>query len=76
MKDFFNKPTQVKFWDGEEKQYVGGIAYQDEIICGCCGSIFEILDIYDNAQDDGMTAIIEYDYWGNISDEIIGDDYP
>lgn len=46
--DYFEAPTQVKFWDG---RYIGGIAYRDEIICGCCGGIFKISDVYEVAPD-------------------------
>lgn len=45
--NYFEVPTQVKFWDG---RYIGGIAYRDEIICGCCGGIFRISDIYEVAR--------------------------
>lgn len=34
-------PTQVLFIDDEGYSRVG-IAYGDEIICACCGSIFEV----------------------------------
>lgn len=73
MKVYFNKPTQVKFWDYDNGEYVGGIAYKDEIICGCCGSIFSLAEVCEYAEQDGKTAIIEYDYWVNLSEEIIGD---
>lgn len=32
--DYFEVPTQVKFWDYFDEHYLGGIAYRDEIICG------------------------------------------
>ena len=38
-KKYYNKPTQVKFYDVDNDLWVGGIAYHDEIICGCCGGI-------------------------------------
>ena len=37
--DYFEVPTQVKFWDAH---YIGGIAYRNKIICGCCGHILDI----------------------------------
>ena len=44
MEFFFDKPTQVRFWedleDGEKVKHYG-IAYHDEIICGCCGGVVE-----------------------------------
>lgn len=33
--DYFEVPTQVQFWDYKNGYYNGGIAYRDEIICGC-----------------------------------------
>lgn len=53
MKTFYDTPTQVNFWDLNGDRYVGGIAYRDEIICGCCGAIFEIAEIYEEARADG-----------------------
>ena len=35
--NYFDVPTQVKFWGYGSKRYYGGIAFQDKIICGCCG---------------------------------------
>lgn len=40
--DYFDVPTQVQFWDYKKRRYNGGIAYRDEIICGCCGDVFNI----------------------------------
>jgi len=58
-------PTQVKFYlDGEWK---GGIAYRDEIICGCCGGIQELSEFEDD-------EVVDYESWISISDEIIGGD--
>lgn len=69
--DYFEVPTQVKFWDA---RYIGGIAYRDKIICGCCGGIFDISIIYevapDTLEDD---PIIVYDNWVDISQDICGD---
>lgn len=51
---YFKVPTQVKFWDVVCGRYIGGIAYRDEIICGCCGSVFKISEIYKLALDDEL----------------------
>lgn len=75
-KTYFDQPTQVIFWDAAEKDYVGGIAYHDEVICGCCGGVFEIKDLLDDAEEDGVQAIYEYKYWVDLSAEIEGDAYP
>lgn len=72
MKTYFDRPTQVKFWDYDNGEYVGGIAYHDIIICGCCGSTFSISEVCAYADEDGKTAIIEYEHWVNLSAEIIG----
>ena len=45
MKRYYDVPTQVRFFMNEDEGYCGGIAYHDEIICGCCGGVFEINDI-------------------------------
>ena len=47
---FFETPTQVKFWDPDGGHYTAGIAYKDEIICGCCGGVFEIEEIIEDAK--------------------------
>ena len=70
--DYFEAPTQVKFWDG---CYIGGIAYRDEIICGCCGGIFKISDVYEVAPDTlDNDPIVVYKGWVGLSSEICGDD--
>lgn len=70
--NYFEAPTQVKFWDG---CYIGGIAYRDEIICGCCGGIFKISNVYEVAPDTlGNDPIVVYKGWVGLSSEICGDD--
>ena len=49
--NYFEIPTQVKFWDDHSGHYIGGSAYRDEIICGCCGTVFRISEIYEVAPD-------------------------
>jgi hypothetical protein len=50
---FYEYPTQVAFLIAGEDGNIersAGIAYKDEIICGCCGCVFglnEILEITD-----------------------------
>ena len=72
---YFDKPTQVYFCN-EEGEWKGGIAYCGEVICGCCGSIFEIEELYENAPKNIENPILTYSYWVNISDEIIGGELP
>lgn len=64
MKKFYNAPTQVKFIESadvvDDPHWIGGIAYQDYVICGECGGIVDLEDIEN----------IEELPWCNISDEI------
>lgn len=70
--NYFETPTQVKFWD---VHYIGGIAYRNKIICGCCGGILDISTIYEFAPDTlEEDPIIPYDNWVNLSSEICGDE--
>ena len=79
---YFEKPTQVRFWESAELDYVGGIAYRDEIICGCCGCTLSIEEIYEHAECDrenGDNAPAEEDViqelsWISINVEIAGED--
>lgn len=73
--NYFEVPTQVKFWDYTNGRYHGGIAYRDEIICGCCGGIFKISDVYEVAPDTlDNDPIVVYKGWVGLSSEICGDD--
>lgn len=71
MKTYFEKPTQVMFFD-EEGTRQFGIAYEDYIICGCCGGVFYIDDVIADAPEECKQAIYEYDTWSNLADEIYG----
>lgn len=75
MRRFFDEPTQVMFVD-EEGTWQCGIAYRDEIICVCCGGIFDIEEVIENAPDYVQRPIHEYNRWINISNEIQGGEYP
>ena len=81
---FYDLPTQVKFYDfdSDEPSWIGGIAFEDKIICGCCGAVFEISDIYDEANEMGFKGEptqelrkrepIQELRWIDISEEIKG----
>ena len=72
--NYFEVPTQVKFWDVDGDHYIGGIAYRNEVICGCCGGIFDISEIYEFAPDTlEEDPIVVYDNWVDISQDICGD---
>lgn len=68
MKKFYDVPTQVKFIETtdvvDDPHWIGGIAYQNYVICGECGGVVDLEDIAD----------IEEFPWCDISDEIIGDE--
>lgn len=77
---FFNRPTQVKFlepfvFEPSENcpAYTAGIAYEDKIICGCCGGIFEIEEIYNGCELEGWAPVVVFDDWADLSEEIFGD---
>lgn len=61
----YDCPMQVAFMD-EEGNIAGGIAYNDFIICGECGSVLPL---------DECTVLKEYSkLWVDLSDDILGDD--
>lgn len=65
-------PVQVMFYDGENM--CAGILFGEQIICGCCGGVFDVYDIVEMARADGEDAIRLFDTWADLSDEIRGDD--
>ena len=78
MKNFYNIPTMVEFndlycekTDKSYKKKIAGIAYRDEVICGCCGWVFKIKELLE------LNKISEFDFeelpWIDISESIIGD---
>lgn len=80
----FYCPKQVRFLDLGDTQgkevWHGGIAIEDSIICGCCGMVFPIADIFADWEEYGKedypnidTPIEVYDYWVPLSEEIIGE---
>lgn len=78
---FFEIPTQVKFLDlgdtgTDEDVWIGGIAYGDDIICGCCGAIISIEELFEDWNEfkdehPNIDAPLETLSWVSISDEII-----
>ena len=67
---WFDVPTQVAYFD--EDHYEAGIAYQDEVICACCGGVTSIEEIIEFAPS-GVTPIVAYKKWVSFRDEIIGE---
>ena len=74
-KSYFDKPIQVVFADPENPgDWLAGIAFHDCIICSCCGGVFEIEDVVNQAQEDGVVnPIYKYEDWSDITDDITGD---
>lgn len=69
----FENPVQVKFYAGALKSWLGGIAYKDYVICGCCGAVIPIETIYKEATEDEIEdEPIEKLSWITISDELLG----
>ena len=57
---------QIKFHEIGENIEIGGILLDDgNIVCGCCGSLFEPKDV---------EIIKEYESWIDLSEEIKGDE--
>lgn len=71
MKTFYDKPVQVVFHD--ELDWHAGIAFEDKVICACCGTIYPIATLIDISREEGITnPIYEYKYWVSVTDEITG----
>jgi len=50
--------------------YIGGIAYGDVLICGCCGATFSINEWFERARDLGVDrdkVIFVYHEWADFS---------
>ena len=75
---FYEKPKQVVFADPENPgDWLAGIAFQDSIICSCCGGVFEIEDVVKQAKEDGVVnPIYEYEDWSDITNDIVGSVLP
>ena len=72
---FFNRPTQVAFYDTEQDIYIGGIAHGNEIICLECGGTIKIDEYLDDIEKTCPAVqfpIIELSWWCNLSDECLG----
>lgn len=75
MDYFFDRPTQVAFYNVEDKCYDAGIADGDRIICLCCGGIIPIQDLLDEVEEvasEIKKPIIELS-WCSLREECLGD---
>jgi hypothetical protein len=77
----FDEPKQVKFIDfdrgSDETTWLGGIAYGEEIICGCCGGTISLKDYYEDWDNFGKDEhpeveepLVVYGYWVDIERDI------
>ena len=73
---YFDKPTQVVFYDVDGDTWKSGIAYCGEIICACCGGAIEIDEIYEFAPAEIAQPIFPYHSWCDITEDIIGGEMP
>ena len=73
---YFDKPTQIVFYDVDGDNWKSGIAYCSEIICACCGGVIEIDEIYEFAPAEITQPIFPYHSWCDITDDIIGGEMP
>ena len=70
---FYDRPMQVVFADlCNEKAWIGGIAYRDEIICGKCGRVINLEELYDDAAELGIeNPVVKWEDWVSFSDLIM-----
>ena len=72
IKEYYELPTMVKFKqfyeDGEEEN-IYGIAYQDYVICACCGGRFELTILISDAAD-GIVTDFEEIEWVSFNEYI------
>ena len=83
FKTYYERPTQVMFYEAESNTWSWGVAYKDDIICACCGCVLHITEIIDDfndyAKENGAKIskpIYEYNCWCDIVESIYGDELP
>ena len=84
--EYFHYPKQVKFLDlgdtnGKEFWH-GGVAINNHIICGCCGTYIPIEEIFSDWEEYGKekypnieAPVIIYDYCADIEGAIIDNNF-
>ena len=74
MKKFYDAPTQVKFIESPDAvdypRWIGGIAYQDYVICGECGGIIELEDIADIVELPWVDITVDIVGYGGLDDDL------
>lgn len=83
FKTYYNVPTQVMFYEADPDTWSWGIAYKEDIICACCGTVLHITEIIDDFVDYAeenkvqiSKPIYEYDGWCDIVDAVYGGELP
>ena len=76
-KPYFESPKQVMFHDIDNPHsWLVGIGYKDEIICACCGGVYEIAEVCELSEGYVDQAIYPYETWIRLDDEIYGGELP
>lgn len=71
IKKSYEIPTRVMFYDYLNDDLGWGIAYGNEIICACCGGIFEIDEVITQGHDRGIpNPIVVREDWKDFTKEI------
>lgn len=71
IKSYYEEPTMVSFVAKDEEdniEIIYGIAYNDVIICSCCGGVFPITELIEMAEENDI-EFEEYD-WVPFTDYI------
>ena len=71
IKSYYGEPTMVSFLDKDDEdniERIYGIAYNDVIICSCCGGVFLISEVIEMAEENDI-EFEEYD-WVPFTDYI------
>lgn len=83
FKTYYERPTQVMFYEAESNTWSWGIAYKEDIICACCGAVLHITEIIDDFIDYAeenkaklSKPIYEYRGWCDFVETIYGDELP
>lgn len=71
---YYEHPTQLRYWDTEKKDWIGGIGYQDYVISGITGKALTVREIISKAREyriEPDNAIVELS-WIDLSLTIRG----
>lgn len=78
VQDYYDIPHQVTFDDydtepdenGEYLYEISGIAWQDKVICACCGGVIELSEIKEMVESDPRIHFTAHEYWADFSETI------